>query len=482
MSEPAPAPPGPARPHAARPHAATPHAATSAAAIGEAGAERLSRGVIWAYSLPRVGMGIMGLLFGTYLMKFATDVLLIAPAAMGTLIAASRLWDAVSDPMAGYLSDRTRSRVGRRRSWMFAAAVPTGVGLVLIWSPPVALDGVWLIAWMGLALLIYETASTAFFIPHGAMGVELTPNYHERTRLFGYGHMIGALGMVLGLGSLQLMNMADDKRTFAFLLSLAAGAAVAGIILWSTRILPERVDYQGRGGQRPVKSFLDVFRNQHARLLLIVFGIETFGAASIGMLVPYLVEYVIPMQEMMVPLLITYTIPQFALTPMWIVLSRRFGKKRLWFFSMMLSAVTFAGLFTVQEPGPLIWVLAFTLGFAGGCGAVVAPAIKADIIDYDEFLTHERKEGAYLAIWNLVRKSAASLTALITGFVLQFVGFEPNVEQSEAAKLAIRAIFGLLPAACYVIGAILFARFSFNEPEHARVRRALDARAESRPG
>ena len=90
----------------------------------------MTLGVIWAYSLPRIGFGIMGLLFGTYLMKFSTDVLLIAPAVMGMLLAGSRLWDAVTDPMAGYLSDRTRSRYGRRRSWMFASAIPTGLGLV----------------------------------------------------------------------------------------------------------------------------------------------------------------------------------------------------------------------------------------------------------------------------------------------------------------------------------------------------------------
>ena len=101
--------------------------ATSSAAIGEAGAERLSFGVIWAFSFPAVAFGIMSLLFGTYLMKFATDVLLIAPAAMGTIIAASRLWDAVSDPLAGYLSDRTRSRLGRRRAWMFASRARSGM-------------------------------------------------------------------------------------------------------------------------------------------------------------------------------------------------------------------------------------------------------------------------------------------------------------------------------------------------------------------
>jgi GPH family glycoside/pentoside/hexuronide:cation symporter len=453
------------------------HPSTTPGAVGEAGAERLSNAVIWTYAAPRIGVGIMGVLFGTYLMKFATDVLLIAPAAMGSLIALSRFWDAISDPMAGYLSDRTRSRAGRRRSWLYASAIPMGCGLVMIWSPPFSLSGTWIVVWMGLALLVYETASTAFFVPHGALGVELTPNYHERTRLFGWTHMIGALGMFLGLGALQLMNSAEDKRSFAFLLSMVAGSTVALIVLVSTRLLPERKDYQGRGGDRPLRSFVDIFRNPHARLLLIVFGVETFGAASIGLLVPYLLEYVLPMKAMLVPVLITYTLPQFALTPLWISLARRFGKKPLWLSSMLLAAVSFASLFAITEPGPMIWLGAFALGVAGGCGAVVAPAIKADVIDYDEYLTAQRKEGAYLAAWNLVRKSAASVTAFLTGLVLQGVGFEPNVEQTEEVKVAIRALVSLLPAACYVAGALLFLRFSFNEPEHARVRAALDERA-----
>jgi GPH family glycoside/pentoside/hexuronide:cation symporter len=143
---------------------------------------------------------------------------------------------------------------------------------------------------------------------------------------------------------------------------------------------------------------------------------------------------------------------------------------------MLASAGAFFGLFWLSGPGPLIWICAVAAGMAAGCGAVVAPAIKADIIDYDELTTGERKEGAYLAVWNLVRKSSASVTALVTGFALQMSGFEPNIEQSEATQWVMRSIFGLLPATCYVIGAILFLRFSFNESEHAAVRREIAAR------
>jgi len=420
-------------------------------------------------------------MFATYLMKFSTDVLLIAPAVMGVLLAASRMWDAISDPVVGYLSDNTRSTIGRRRVWLYVAAIPMGMGMVMMWSPPLSLAGWLLVFWMAFALFLYETASTAFYVPHGALGVELTPNYHERTRLFGYTHMISAIGLIIGLGFLQFMNMAEDKRAMAFYLSLIAGITVASLIIISTRHLPERTDYQGRGGANVFNSFADVFRNPHARLLLLMYAIETFGASSIALLVPYLVEYVIPMQTYMVLLLVTFVVPQFAFTPFFIRLSKKVGKKNLWFGAMLVAASQFILAFFLITPGEfsyLIWFGTFIFGMCSGAGAVVAPSIKADIIDFDEYQTGERKEGAYLAVWNLIRKAAGSVVALLTGLVLQLTGFVPNVVQSYEIQLWILGLFSLLPGLCYLAGAIIWYRFSFNETEHAAVREALESRVQ----
>jgi len=108
--------------------------------------------------------------------------------------------------------------------------------------------------------------------------------------------------------------------------------------------------------------------------------------------------------------------------------------------------------------------------------AIVGPSIQADIIDWDEYKTGERKEGAYLAVWNFIRKSASAATALIVGGVLQVTDFAPNTEQTQEVQLAIRALIGLLPAFCYLIGILFFLRFSFNEPEHRAIRAILDQR------
>ncbi len=439
--------------------------------------ERLPMAHIGAYSLPVVWLGSLGLVQSLYLMKFATDVLLIAPAVMGMIYGLGRIWDAISDPLAGYLSDRSQARRGRRRSWMYASAVPIGVGTVMLWSPPDALGPVALVAWIGVAYFAYETANTAFQVPHGALGVELTSNYHERTRLFGYRHLFMAVGMIFGVAGFEWLRRADDQRAVAFAFSVIFGVALTATILYTTMRLPERSEYSGRGSDRITKAFADVLRNPHARLILIVYGVETFGSSSLALLATYVMQYVIAAPEMTTPFILLYFVPQFAFTPMWMALSRRVGKKHLWVFSMSMLTIGYSCLFFVRDYGTdLLFVTAGILGLGGGCGMVVAPSVKADVIDYDEYLTGERKEGAYLAVWNFVRKAAMGLSAMMTGFVLQWIGFEPNVEQSESTKNAMMMLFSFMPAGGYLIGTLIFLRFRFNEREHARVREILDER------
>jgi len=439
--------------------------------------ERLHWGTIAAYSLPSVAIGFTGLLFSLYLMKYATDVLLLSPAMMGSLLMISRIWDGVSDPLAGHLSDRTRSRFGRRRSWMFAAAIPMGGTFAMMWSPPEGMDGTALVLWMAVALLLYETASTAFFVPHGALGVELSQDYHERTRLFGYRHMISFAGVILGLGGFWLVQNAEDERGAVARISLLGGVVVALVILWTTARLPERAEYQGRAGSPLLPALRDIGRNPHARLLLVVFGIETFGTASIATLVPYMTEYVLHVPGSAVTIIACYFTPQALLAPLWIRVSRRFGKRNVWAVSMAGTMVAFGGLFFASEDSLwLVHLLPALLGAAAGCGAVVAPSIKADVIDYDELMTGERKEGAYLAVWNFIRKAAGGVAAGLTGYALTVTGFVPGQEQTEAVIFTLRSLFSWFPALCYGFGTVLVLRFAFNEAEHAAARATLARR------
>ena len=159
------------------------------------------------YALPMAAIGMINFLFEVYLLKFATDVLLLAPAVMGTIFSISRIWDAVSDPLCGYLSDATRNSFGRRRSWMLGSALPLWCAFVACFSPPQLADAAGLSLWMLPSVLAYYTSRTAFEVPHLAFGTELTQDasYHERSSLYAWRQAFANLGSLLGVGALFVL-------------------------------------------------------------------------------------------------------------------------------------------------------------------------------------------------------------------------------------------------------------------------------------
>lgn len=458
-----------------------------AAAQAEPGSDRLKWSVVTAYGAPGIGAGYMYLLLGLYIMKFSTDVLLIAPAVMGTIFGISRVWDAVSDPLVGYLSDRTRTSLGRRRTWLLWSILPVSGMFIWVFSPPTALEGFALSIWMAVGVIGFYTAATIFIVPHMSLGAELTPNYHERSRLYGLRHAFFTAGSILALLSMHLLITAEQEseaavRSVAFELSAFAALVTAALIGFAVFRLRERNDFQGRVNPSPFGAFKDVWKNVHARLVLIVSFIEHIGSAVIGILTLYVAQYVVGRPELAVFFILSYMVPSTFSVPIWIPLSRRFGKIRLWMFSMMLTGVSFGGMaslpFLPEElKVPTIIFFAIFAGLAAGCGGTIAPSVQSDIIDYDEYMTGERKEGSYFAAFNFVHKSATGVMIFITGYVLQFAGFVPNEEQNMTVQIALVTLYGIFPLVCYTIGTIMFSRFTLDEATHTKMREELDQRA-----
>lgn len=444
--------------------------------------------MVLAYGAPAVGAGYMYLLLGLYVMKFSTDVLLIAPAAMGVIFAASRIWDAISDPIVGYLSDRTRSPLGRRRTWLLGSIVPIGAAFVMVFAPPDSLTGGWLVAWMAVAIIGFYSAMTIFFVPHLSLGAELSTNYHERSRLFGMRHAFYTFGSILSLITFYLLISAEQQgaaavRELALYLSLGTALVMGALIAIAGVQLREPESYQGRVTESPFRAFSDVWQNPHARLLIIVTFIEHIGSAAIGVLTLYVAQYVVGAPTLAPLFILCYMVPSTLSVPMWIPLSRRYGKVRLWTFSLALTGVAFGTLFALPFIDSLlvksiyICAAAVVAGLAAGCGGTISPSVQGDVIDYDEYMTGERKEGSYFAAWNFVYKGGMGVMLLLTGFVLQVVGFVPNQPQPMTVQLAMVALYGLFPLVCYVSGALLLRGFKLDEKAHGEIRAILDKRA-----
>jgi len=447
--------------------------------------------VLWptiiGYGAPAVGAGYMYLLLNLYVMKFSTDVLLIAPAVMGLIFAISRVWDAVSDPIVGYLSDRTVSRYGRRRTWILGSLIPISAVFVMVFSPPVGLSEAGLVVWMAVGVIGFYSAMTVFFVPHLSLGAELSDNYHERSRLFGMRHAFYTVGSILALVSMKLLIDAEQEsdaavRDLAVDLGIIASLFMAIMIMFAVTRINERQEFQGRVNNNPFQAFADVWRNVHARLLIVVTFIENVGSAAIAVLTLYVMQYVVGAPQWAPLAILCYMIPSFLSVPMWIPLSRRYGKVKLWMFSMILTGLSFGGMFSlpfidaVEVRLSTVFVLAAFAGLAAGCGGTLGPSVQGDVIDYDEHLTGERKEGSYFAAWNFVYKSATGVMLLLTGLVLQVFGFIPNEEQTLTTKIAMVSLYGIFPLVCCVIGAALFSRFKLDEDAYAQIRAELDSR------
>ncbi|MCH2170325.1 MFS transporter [Myxococcota bacterium] len=439
--------------------------------------ESLPRRMAMAYALPSAGLMWTQILFTNYFFKYSVDVLLIAPATIGTILLVTRLWDAVSDPAVGYLTDGTRSSAGRRRPWLLGSALPVALASLAMWSPPGSLSGTELMLWMFVAVALWETAMTTFFVPYMALGAEITMAHHDRTRIAGYRHILGGLGQFSVIGSVYLLTHAESPRDVAFWVVLVGGGVATSLMMGGVWFVRERASHRTRGARKPTGAFRDVIGNRHLRRLVTIYFFEISAVAAIGLLASFVCEYVVGNEGLFPLLLLVFQIASYVSTPLVVRLSRGLGKKRVWMACMSLQACGFAATAAAGAGDEFYLLACMALVGLGATGSMVlGMSIMADVVDYDELRSGERKEALHYAAINIARKvSFASVSALV-GLAMESIGFEPNAHQTPETVAGLSALFAGIPAVALVVGIVLLVPFGLTESEHAKVRAELDAR------
>ncbi len=444
------------------------------------GTGRLGAGRLVSYALPSIGTSFLFALMLVGYLNYATEVLGVSASLVGLVFFAARVWDGISDPLVGYASDRTRARFGRRKSWLIAAAPTLFVTAVAAWSPPTGLTGAPLALWIAVAVFAFYTAFTLFEVPHMALGAELTQHRRDRVRVFGIRQFAGTLGLfgAFALGASLLEDLSTARERLSWLV-LCAGIVTAVSIGWMVAALPrERPDYAARRPSGSLRAARDVWRNRDARILLFVYTAEQVATGGIGVLVPFVVRHVLRTPDLIAEMLVSYTLPALLSVPVWMALGERFDKRRLWMIAMGMSGFGFGLLCFVGE-GTVGLMLAASLfaGFASGCGPTLGQALKADVIDGDDLATGERKEGAYFAAWNLVRKVAAGGMVAAVGFALDGSGFVAGAaEQTDFAKNTMVFLIGGVPIAGFAVAILLLRGFGMTQEKHARILAQLASR------
>lgn len=429
-----------------------------------------------AYALPAFGWASGLITVQFFFMKFGTDVLLLSPVAVGLIFFVGRVWDAVSDPIVGMLSDRTRTRLGRRRPWMLCALPVLCLAIAGVFGPP-DLPPPLLLAWATVVIFVYYTAHTAYQVPHQSLGSELSKDHHERNRIFGAMSIAITLGMMAAFVGMQYVTTHETPREAAARLGLGLALMMFVVLMIPPLAIRERPEFQGRGGGRVFDSLRDVLANRNARPLLLAQFVQMVGAATLGILAPYYYQYVLGRPDLIAMMPAIFVFSSVVAIPAWIRITGRFGKAPIWRVALMGAALAFAVVGLVP-PGGVLWVgiLMVVSGAFVGCGTMVGPSLLADVIDYDEFETGERKEGVYSAAWGFVMKSSNAFVVLLTGVALQFSDFTPNVQQSDSVLWLLRAIVGGLPLVAMGYGSWVLRRFTLDAEAHAEIRRVIEER------
>jgi GPH family glycoside/pentoside/hexuronide:cation symporter len=442
---------------------------------------QLSRAQIVTYGLPAFSTSMILISVAIYLPNFYTDQLGVTAAMLSWVFLAGRVWDAVTDPLMGHISDRTRTRWGRRRPYFLLSALPICVVFYLIWSPNPTLSPNALFLELLVWYLALYTFWTVFSIPYVSLGMELTPVYHERTRLFAGRQIFYIAGTTVGMLAPALFASAYGDLLVGYSrMGIIFGALAAVLMLVAFIQLRERPELAQRGSFPFFEGLGVTFRNRAFVVLLFVYLVSVVGGSFIAPLTLYMAKYVIKAEWVVKYVMLAYMAGSLFSIPLWLSLSRRVGKNRTWTLALIVATIGYFLSYTYHEGTWMRWiVLAVVVGSSTGCTMTLGPAIAADVIDSDELETGKRREGAFMGVWSFIDKAAIGLAVFVGLQGLDAIGYIPNVDQTPTVIGGMKFLYCLLPAICHLAAILIFQRFPITPEVHARIRSELDARAAS---
>jgi GPH family glycoside/pentoside/hexuronide:cation symporter len=433
------------------------------------------------------------------IMKYLTDVVGLNPWLAGLSLSVGRVLDAFSDPIVGSLSDRTKTRFGRRRPFMFVGAILLFVMMAYFFHNPHLKSQTALFIWSAVGYtLLAAVAYTLVNIPYSSLTPELTQDYNERTSLNSYRFTFAIVGTLLGAGvALPLIStisgasivdnkwVGDPSKGYS-VMGLIFGAAMAITALttvFSVKETNTNIERPKSGFKNIVNGYLSTFTNKPFLLILLPWALNITGVTILSTILQYYLTNVRNQSDKVTVAMLILLVVAIIFIPIWTAISKRIGKKWSFVIGLLEIAACVMAIFFVGPTASIgtLYVLVAICGIGFSTGYALPWSIVPDAIDYDFLRTGENREGVYYGIWTFTSKLGQAISALIIGALLSLTKYDGTVVlQNPNAQFAIRLLFGPIGAFFYVAAAIVLVFYPITAAKHAEIRKQIAEKEASR--
>ncbi len=444
-------------------------------------AQKLTRVQKLLYGVGDTGFSLTSTILGAYFAIYMVDVVGLKPGTAAIAVFIGKSWDYINDPIFGYISDRTRSRWGRRRPYLLFGAVPYGLMFAMLWYRPALTSDVSLAIYYSIAYILYEAAATMIYMPYFALTPELTNDYDERTSLTTYRMFFSIFGSLLAF-TVPLMivgNFIPENAPKVFVMGLVFGAISAAPMFLVFLGTKEREEYSTQKQPNVLESLRIVRGNKPFLSGLVIYQLTWVSVNIVQAVLLFYVKYVAVREEVSDAIMATIFITAIFALPLWDYVSRRWDKRWAYVGGISFWALVQMVLITVTPASPLVYILmlCFFAGIGVAAAHVIPWAIIPDAIEYGELKTGERHEGVYYSLVILTNKIANSIAIPLVLVMLGRTGYIANsATQPESALWGIRIAMGPIPAVLLALGILFAIRYPLSRQNFSEITAELEAR------
>jgi len=452
--------------------------------------EKLSFWVKAAYGIGDLGNSVgPGTVIPFWYTFFLTDVVQLDLRLVSVFWILVTIWDAINNPLFGFLSDRTRTRWGRRRPYLLFGALPFGVTFVLLWLIPPVKSQALLFAYYVVVYVLFETIFTAVSCPYLALTPELTQDHDERTSLVTYRMAVSiAAGLAAPLlFGLVIFPMFPDRDPRAYqTIGLICGASFIPPLLIAFLGTRERPEFQQESALPLREAVRFVLRNVPFRYALAISILSWMPVVIAQAVFAYYFIYWTGMTENETSL-VQVAILGLALLflPVVLWLARRLEKKTAYIVAAATWAVVMLTILWIPQGAKVLAaVLASLSGFGVAAAHLLPSAMMPDVLEVDQLMSGRRQEGIYMGVTVFVGRLAQAVVLALLPIALRWSGYvqptpqNPTPSQPGSALNALRLLLAILPATLLAASIVVARAYPLTRKRHAEIRRELERRRE----